>query len=234
MIIRSTLLAATAALAPTPPAPPAPPVGLGAPRPPLPPIPSVEVAGRGGGGQEVITRDVDGHRVTVVARAPGAAPGAAVLSYRDAQGRDVQVYSDRAVTREEADRLLADARAQGERARADGEHAREQGRMAQEAAAGVRLDAERIRREAMESARESARQATEAARLSARDYADLGDPHALHGRPGAGPQVWIDGRRVGPGFAAEPDVRALREEVRALREELKSVRAELDRTRVRR
>lgn len=230
MIVATLLLAATAAAAPTPPAPPiapAPPASFTAVAPPAPPA---VVDGWDGQHQTIITRNVDGHRLTVIAREPGARSGQPVLSYKDAQGRDVQVYGDRAVSREEADRLLAEGRAEGERARAEGERAREQGRLAREAGARARVDAERIRGEAMESAR----RAVEAARLSSRDYADLGDVRALRVLPGDMPQVWVDGRRAGSGFAERPEVRALRDEVRALREELKSLRAELERTPARR
>ena len=227
MIVASLLLSAAAAAAPAPPNPPAPAASYAAVASPAAPV---DLDSWDGGRQTIITRNVDGHRVTVIARAPGSSPGQAVLSYRDGEGRDVQVYSDRAVSREEADRLLADARAQGERARAEGERAREQGRLARETGARARIDAERIRDEALDSARK----AVEAARLSSRDYADLGELRALRMPPGDMPQVWVDGRRAGPGFAERPEVRALRDEVKALREELKTLRAELERAPARR
>lgn len=224
MIIHSTFLAAAAAITPAPPAPlpPTPPPAV-APAPPLPPAPPLDIDPQGHGARTVVTRNVDGHRVTVIARAGGGSSERPVLDYKDAQGRDVQVYADRPVSREEADRLLAEARSGDDRAR-------EQGRLARDAGVGARVDAERIRREALESARK----AMEASGLPPRDFADLRDVRVLRFGPGDGAQTWVDGRRTGPGFGDRAEVRELRDEVKALREELKALRAQLDRTPARR
>lgn len=243
--IGAPLLAASAwAAAPLPPTPPlAPPAPMAAlsppPAPEAPPAPPhLDMDSWSHGGREVISRVVDGRRMTIIVDRDGASDAKEMLTYKDAEGRTVHVYADHPVTRAEADKMRADAKADGDRARAEGMRAREEGARAREAGARARIEGERARAEA-ERARAEALIARDSVIGEGRDVASLGrrEVRVFQHGDGNAPDVWIDGRPMGglAAFRAEgPELAALRQEMKALREEMKSVRAELDREHARR
>ncbi|MGC1303366.1 MAG: hypothetical protein WA840_13425, partial [Caulobacteraceae bacterium] len=84
--------------------------------------PSISISSsNGAGGTEIISRGRGDDGMTIITEGKGGsgihASGHEVLSYPDGDGRTVHVFADHPVTRDEVERVRADARAEGERAR---------------------------------------------------------------------------------------------------------------------
>ena len=194
------------------------------PLPPVPPLPPLPPLARDDG-PGVTSFDRDGQHVTIIKRRGGpemaAGEGRNVLRYKDGEGRDVTVVTDKPITQADAERMEKDMRVRVPE-------------IAREAAQSARLkdrDVQVIVREARQQARDAIRDGDIARKEGekARQYATVivkqmkerqggdwrfdGGPHASVYRPGE--------------FAGPEDLAALRDELHALRDEVRALKEQL-------
>ena len=250
----AALLAGAALQAPAPPpppAPPAPPAFAAPPPPPMAPLPPFPPHVRGD--SDVMSFTDKGAHVVIIKRRPGE-PGDAqamtggkddhVLHFKDPDGRDVTVVTNKAITQADAEKMERDMRARlPDMIREGREHGRAQAEIyrkrALEYGAQARREGDLARKEGDEARREGDLARNEGDK--AREYAQViikqmkdkdgrwkGGPDGpgdfgpgLDG-PG-GPHVFV--RRFGG--ADGGDLRALRDEVHALRDEVRALKEQL-------
>lgn len=179
--------------------------------------------------------DRDGQHVTIIKHrgGPGAdmadASGQNVLRYRDGEGRDVTVVTDKPITRADAERMDKDARARLPQITAEAMNsARLKDKDVQVVVREARRQADEARREG-DVARKEGDRARQYAEVIVKRMKDkdgnwsLGDGPDHHGF-----QVFTpDGNGGGFGAGEQAELHALREEMRGLREELRALKEEL-------
>lgn len=231
-MIIATLLAGAVlqAALPAPPEPPLPPSAVAAPTPPLPPMPPRPPSAQDD--QQVMSFNDDGRHVTIIKRRSGqtgvdvSARSNNVLTYRDASGRDVTVFSDKPMTQAQVEamqeklktlgpeiaREMRGAKLNDEQIGVITRHAREQ------AADAVRQSAEA--RAQGEAARREGEKAREYAQVIVRQMKEANGSWRFDAGPSTG--VYRQGE-----FAGAADMKELRDEMRALRAEMEELRAQL-------
>ena len=171
--------------------------------------------------------DQDGRHVTIIKRRGeaqlAAAGGGNVLRYKDPQGRDVTVVTDKPITQADAERMEKDMRAKlPEITRKAVESARLKDRNVQI----IVRDAQRQARDAMREgdiARKEGEKARQYAEVIVKQMREH-DGGAWRFDGGAHPGVYRPGEFAGPDdlIALRDEVHALRDEVRALKEQLRA------------